>query len=42
MGQYLDKFREAIKNSNDDNEIDNVLKKIYEDGFGDGCESGID
>jgi len=38
--KYLNKFKEAIKSSKTDEEIENVLNRIYEDGFEDGCEGG--
>ena len=38
MGQYIGKHRESIKNSKTDEEIDNVLNGVYEDGFDDGCD----
>ncbi len=38
MGKYVEKRREAVKNSNTDRELDNVLNGVYEDGFEDGCD----
>ena len=35
--KYIEKRREAIKNSKSDQEIENVLNKTYSDGFEDGC-----
>lgn len=38
MGKYIEKFREAVKSSKTNEEIDNCLNRIYEDGFEDGCD----
>jgi hypothetical protein len=38
--EYVEKRREAIKNSKTDAEIDNVLNKTYDDGFEDGSNEG--
>lgn len=41
VDKYIEKFRSNIKNSKNDEEIDTVLNKIYEDGFGDGANEGV-
>ncbi|MFH0808688.1 MAG: hypothetical protein V1888_03700 [archaeon] len=38
MNKYVEKRREAVKNSSTNKEIDNVLNGVYEDGFEDGCD----
>jgi hypothetical protein len=38
--EYIEKRREAIKNSKTDKELDTVLNKVYDDGFEDGCNEG--
>lgn len=34
---YIEKFRETIKDSKTDEEVDIVLNRIYSDGFEDGA-----
>ena len=38
--KYIHGFREAIKNSKADEEVDTVLNRVYEDGFDDGSKGG--
>ena len=38
--KYLEKRREAIKNSNADEEIDTIMNGVYDDGFEDGSNEG--
>ena len=34
--EYIERRREAVKNSKTDEEIDNVLNRTYDDGFEEG------
>ena len=38
MDKYVEKRREAVKNSKTNEEIDTVLNRTYNDGFEDGCD----
>jgi len=38
--EYVEKFLKAIKRAKDDNKIEIIINKIYEDGFEDGFEDG--
>jgi len=38
VDKYLELMRDSIKKSQTDAEIDNVLNRVYEDGFQDGQE----
>ncbi len=40
MNKYIEKRRDAIRNSKTDEEIDTVLNRTYEDGFEDGSDEG--
>lgn len=40
--KYIKKFRELIKKSITNEEIDNILNKVYEDGFFDGHQEKVD
>ena len=35
--KYIEKYRDAVKASSSNEEIDTVLNRIYNDGFEDGC-----
>jgi len=38
--EYIGKYRKAVKNAKNNEEIDTVLNKLYEDGFEDGSNEG--
>ena len=38
VDDYIERRREAVKNSKTDEEIDTVLNRTYNDGFEDGCD----
>lgn len=40
--KYIEKYRKAVKDAKNNEEIDTVLNKLYSDGFEDGCNEGND
>ena len=39
---YIEKFLKAVKESKTDEEIKNILNRIYDDGFEDGKSEGTE
>lgn len=37
---YADKYKKAIKDAKNSREVENVINKIYQDGFEDGANEG--
>ena len=38
--KYLEKFKSALKKAKNGKEVDDILNKIYSDGFEDGANEG--